>query len=170
MSLRTNIPGTADRRLAAAPLPENAALELALAVHGIPTPQIRKLVRLAVAQPSEDRAAALARALAQLYLFNPLGDAVGRFFFVGAPGVGKSTLIDALGSLLTRSGRKVAVLAVDPSSRRTGGSILADKTRMAQLANEGNAFIRPSPTSGTLTSCQELPSQRSIICCRFFGL
>jgi LAO/AO transport system kinase len=64
--------------------------------------------------------------------------------------VGKSTVIDALGSELTAKGHRVAVLAVDPSSTRTGGSILGDKTRMARLAVDPNAFIRPSPSSGTL--------------------
>jgi LAO/AO transport system kinase len=73
-----------------------------------------------------------------------------RVGITGAPGVGKSTVIDALGSLLTGRGHKVAVLAVDPSSTRSGGSILADKTRMARLANDPGAFVRPSPSSGTL--------------------
>ena len=68
----------------------------------------------------------------------------------GVPGAGKSTLINALGTRLTGDGHKVAVLAVDPSSSRTGGSILGDKTRMGDLANDDNAFIRPSPTSGQL--------------------
>ena len=68
----------------------------------------------------------------------------------GVPGAGKSTLINALGSRLTAAGHRVAVLAVDPSSTRTGGSILGDKTRMPELANDDNAFIRPSPTSGQL--------------------
>ncbi len=68
----------------------------------------------------------------------------------GVPGAGKSTLINALGSRLTAAGSRVAVLAVDPSSTRTGGSILGDKTRMPQLATDDNAFIRPSPTSGQL--------------------
>jgi LAO/AO transport system kinase len=68
----------------------------------------------------------------------------------GVPGVGKSTFIDALGTLLTGRGHRVAVLAVDPSSRRTGGSILGDKTRMERLSADPAAFIRPSPTSGTL--------------------
>src|SRR3984893_5818579 len=66
-------------------------------------------------------------------LLHATGKAV-RVGITGAPGVGKSTLIDALGSMLTKQSRRVAVLAVDPSSRRTGGSILADKTRMARLA------------------------------------
>ncbi|GAA1832716.1 methylmalonyl Co-A mutase-associated GTPase MeaB [Pseudonocardia ailaonensis] len=68
----------------------------------------------------------------------------------GVPGVGKSTFIEALGTRLTGAGHKVAVLAVDPSSTRTGGSILGDKTRMAALAVDDNAFIRPSPSAGTL--------------------
>ncbi|MGI5162920.1 methylmalonyl Co-A mutase-associated GTPase MeaB [Spirillospora sp. CA-253888] len=73
-----------------------------------------------------------------------------RVGITGVPGVGKSTFIDALGSDLTGAGHKVAVLAVDPSSTRTGGSILGDKTRMQRLAVDPNAFIRPSPTAGTL--------------------
>ncbi|MEV7808699.1 methylmalonyl Co-A mutase-associated GTPase MeaB [Microbispora sp. NPDC088329] len=68
----------------------------------------------------------------------------------GVPGVGKSTFIEALGTHLTGEGHRVAVLAVDPSSRRSGGSILGDKTRMARLSADPNAFIRPSPTAGTL--------------------
>ena len=73
-----------------------------------------------------------------------------RVGITGVPGVGKSTFIDALGTQLTAAGHRVAVLAVDPSSSRTGGSILGDKTRMARLATDPRAFIRPSPTSGTL--------------------
>jgi LAO/AO transport system kinase len=73
-----------------------------------------------------------------------------RVGITGVPGVGKSTLIDVLGTNLTAEGHKVAVLAVDPSSTRTGGAILGDKTRMARLAADENAFIRPSPSSGTL--------------------
>ncbi|CAM3341376.1 methylmalonyl Co-A mutase-associated GTPase MeaB [Mycobacterium frederiksbergense] len=68
----------------------------------------------------------------------------------GVPGVGKSTTIEALGMHLIAAGHRVAVLAVDPSSTRTGGSILGDKTRMAKLAVHPGAYIRPSPTSGTL--------------------
>src|ERR1700733_4745130 len=68
----------------------------------------------------------------------------------GVPGVGKSTTIEALGMHLIGRGHRVAVLAVDPSSTRTGGSILGDKTRMPQLASHPDAYIRPSPTSGTL--------------------
>jgi LAO/AO transport system kinase len=89
-----------------------------------------------------------ARALVQELL--PQTGRAMRVGITGAPGVGKSTTIDVLGTWLTRRGHRVAVLAVDPSSARTGGSILADKTRMAQLAADDNAFIRPSPSAGTL--------------------
>jgi LAO/AO transport system kinase len=68
----------------------------------------------------------------------------------GVPGVGKSTFIDQLGTNLTAAGQQVAVLAIDPSSARSGGSILGDKTRMARLAVDPKAFVRPSPTAGTL--------------------
>ncbi|MGI5291810.1 methylmalonyl Co-A mutase-associated GTPase MeaB [Nonomuraea polychroma] len=91
-------------------------------------------------------------ALAQRLLVElmPLTGHACRVGVSGVPGVGKSTFIDSLGTYLTGQGRKVAVLAVDPSSSRTGGSILGDKTRMARLAVDPAAFIRPSPTSGTL--------------------
>jgi LAO/AO transport system kinase len=92
------------------------------------------------------------RVLAQRLLVELLPRAGGahRVGITGVPGVGKSTFIDALGSTLTGAGHRVAVLAVDPSSSRTGGSILGDKTRMARLAVDPAAFVRPSPTSGTL--------------------
>ncbi|RKT57553.1 methylmalonyl Co-A mutase-associated GTPase MeaB [Saccharothrix australiensis] len=92
------------------------------------------------------------RARAQELLVELLPHAGGahRIGITGVPGVGKSTFIDAFGSMLTGLGHRVAVLAVDPSSTRTGGSILGDKTRMARLAVDPAAFIRPSPTSGTL--------------------
>src|SRR2546429_2831097 len=89
-----------------------------------------------------------ARGLVQ-ELLPSTGKAV-RVGITGAPGVGKSTTIDALGTFLTTRGHKVAVLAVDPSSARSGGSILADKTRMPRLAADAHAFVRPPPASGTL--------------------
>ncbi|MFC7051607.1 methylmalonyl Co-A mutase-associated GTPase MeaB [Hansschlegelia quercus] len=89
-----------------------------------------------------------ARALVQA-LLPETGKAI-RVGVTGVPGVGKSTTIDALGSRLTTAGHKVAVLAVDPSSTRTGGSILGDKTRMARLALDRAAYVRPSPSAGTL--------------------
>lgn len=82
----------------------------------------------------------------------------------GVPGAGKSTTIDALGSNLTAAGHRVAVLAVDPSSTRTGGSILGDKTRMARLSADANAFIRPSPSSGTLGGVAARTRETMLIC------
>ena len=96
-------------------------------------------------------------------LLRSTGQAV-RVGITGSPGVGKSTLIEGLGRMLTRQGHKLAVLAVDPSSRRTGGSILADKTRMAQLANDANAFIRPSPASGTLGGVAAKTRETMLLC------
>ena len=80
----------------------------------------------------------------------PETGAAARVGISGVPGVGKSTFIDQLGTNLIADGHRVAVLAVDPSSSRTGGSILGDKTRMVRLAADENAFIRPSPSAGTL--------------------
>src|SRR5690606_35928361 len=92
------------------------------------------------------------RKLAQDLLVELLPHAGGavRIGITGVPGVGKSTFIDQLGTQLTGAGHRVAVLAVDPSSPRTGGSILGDKTRMARLSTDPAAFVRPSPSSGTL--------------------
>ena len=87
-----------------------------------------------------------------------------RVGLTGVPGVGKSTLIDQLGSNLTSAGHRVAVLAVDPSSVRSGGSILGDKTRMARLAVDRNAFIRPSPASGTLGGVAARTREAILLC------
>jgi LAO/AO transport system kinase len=87
-----------------------------------------------------------------------------RVGITGAPGVGKSLTIDTLGTHLTGKGHKVAVLAVDPSSTRTGGSILGDKTRMARLAADPNAFVRPSPSSGTLGGVAAKTRETMLIC------
>ena len=81
----------------------------------------------------------------------------------GVPGVGKSTFIDQLGVTLTAVGSRVAVLAVDPSSARSGGSILGDKTRMARLSVDSQAFIRPSPTSGTLGGVAQATRESMVV-------
>ncbi|KAB0269793.1 methylmalonyl Co-A mutase-associated GTPase MeaB [Microvirga brassicacearum] len=91
------------------------------------------------------------------------GNAV-RVGITGVPGVGKSTAIDTLGSMLTERGHKVAVLAVDPTSSRSGGAILGDKTRMAKLAIDPNAFIRPSPSSGTLGGVAARTRETMLLC------
>ncbi|MFW2388931.1 MAG: methylmalonyl Co-A mutase-associated GTPase MeaB [Polyangiales bacterium] len=82
----------------------------------------------------------------------------------GVPGAGKSTFIDAMGILLTGKGHRVAVLAVDPTSSVSGGSILGDKTRMSALSNDPNAFIRPSPTSGTLGGVARKTRETILLC------
>jgi LAO/AO transport system kinase len=82
----------------------------------------------------------------------------------GTPGAGKSTLIEALGRRVIEEGRKVAVLAVDPSSQRSGGSILGDKTRMQTLAQAPEAFIRPSPTGGTLGGVARRTHEAALAC------
>lgn len=82
----------------------------------------------------------------------------------GVPGVGKSTFIDAFGMYLRSLGKKVAVLAIDPSSSVTGGSILGDKTRMARLSREPDAFIRPSPSSGTLGGVARKTRETMLLC------
>ncbi len=87
-----------------------------------------------------------------------------RVGITGAPGVGKSTFIEALGLLLTTSGRRVAVLAVDPSSGISGGSILGDKTRMTLLSAESGAYIRPSPSAGTLGGVASRTRESLLVC------
>ena len=99
-------------------------------------------------------------------LLTELGEArpdVVRVGISGVPGVGKSTFIEALGTMLTGRGLSVAVLAVDPSSVRTGGSVLGDKTRMARLSADPHAYIRPSPTAGTLGGVARATTQAMVV-------
>ncbi len=105
------------------------------------------------------------QALAQDLLLRllPHSGKAHRVGITGVPGVGKSTFIEALGCMLTGQDRKVAVLAVDPSSSRTGGSILGDKTRMAELAADLNAFIRPSPSSCTLGGVTRVTRETMVV-------
>ena len=109
----------------------------------------------------EDHQAA-ARELVQTLL--PATGKAYRVGITGSPGVGKSTTIDTLGMYLIEQGHRVAVLAVDPSSARTGGSILGDKTRMARLSNDERAFIRPSPSSGTLGGVAAKTREAMLLC------
>ncbi|MBW2240011.1 MAG: methylmalonyl Co-A mutase-associated GTPase MeaB [Deltaproteobacteria bacterium] len=104
----------------------------------------------------------LARTIVDLLL--PYTGKAIRLGITGVPGVGKSTFIESLGTMLVKKGHRVAVLAVDPSSKRSGGSVLADKTRMEKLAIEGNAFIRPSPSGGTLGGVARKTRETMIVC------
>lgn len=87
-----------------------------------------------------------------------------RIGITGVPGAGKSTFIETFGEMLTAKGFRVAVLAIDPSSSLTGGSILGDKTRMEQLARNPKAFIRPSPTAGTLGGVHKKTRETMLLC------
>jgi len=87
-----------------------------------------------------------------------------RIAITGIPGVGKSTFLEALGTTLAEDGRKIAVLTVDPSSERSKGSILGDKTRMGALARHPNAYIRPSPTSGSLGGVARKTRETIVLC------
>ncbi|GAB1715644.1 MAG: methylmalonyl-CoA mutase metallochaperone MeaB [Nitrobacter sp.] len=105
---------------------------------------------------------ATARELVQALL--PATGSAIRVGITGSPGVGKSTTIDALGMFLIEHGHKVAVLAVDPSSARSGGSILGDKTRMARLSASDAAYIRPSPAAGTLGGVAARTREAMLLC------
>lgn len=104
----------------------------------------------------------LARALLADLASRPAGDSI-RVGISGVPGVGKSTFIEALGTHLTAAGHRVGVLAVDPSSTRTGGSVLGDKTRMTTLAADPAAYIRPSPSAGTLGGVARATTQAMMV-------
>lgn len=110
----------------------------------------RAVLARAITLIESTRAEHQAAAQEVLHRLLPRSGAAHRVGITGVPGVGKSTLIDQLGLNLIAAGRKVAVLSIDPTSKRSGGSILGDKTRMTRLSTDPHAFIRPSPTSGTL--------------------
>ena len=106
------------------------------------------------------------KAAGQQLLLNVLpktGNSI-RIGITGVPGAGKSTFIEAFGLMLADAGHKVAVLAIDPSSTVTGGSILGDKTRMEELARHPNAFIRPSPSAGTLGGVHKKSRETMLLC------
>src|SRR5436309_5160339 len=143
--------------------PKNAPVDIEALARELRSGQRAALARaitLIESRRSDHQAAA--RDLVQA-LLPDTGKAV-RVGITGSPGVGKSTTIDALGMFLIERGHKVAVLAVDPSSARSGGSILGDKTRMARLANSKAAFIRPSPPSGTLGGVAAKTREAMLLC------
>jgi LAO/AO transport system kinase len=121
---------------------------------------LARAITLIESRRSDHQAAA--RDLVQA-LLRDTGKAI-RVGITGSPGVGKSTTIDTLGMFLIERGHKVAVLAVDPSSARTGGSILGDKTRMARLSASDSAYIRPSPASGTLGGVAAKTREAMLLC------
>ena len=124
----------------------------------------RAMLARAITLVESTRAEHQAQAQQLLQLLLPATGGAMRVGMTGVPGVGKSTTIDQLGMNLVEAGHKVAVLAVDPTSRRTGGSILGDKTRMNRLAQTPNAFIRPSPTSGTLGGVTRKTRETMVLC------
>jgi LAO/AO transport system kinase len=146
--------------MSAAPAPAVDVAALAALVRAGDRPALARAITLVESKRPDHRAAA--RALVQ-DLLPATGKAI-RVGVTGVPGVGKSTTIDTLGSRLTEAGHRVAVLAVDPSSTRTGGSILGDKTRMTRLAADDRAFIRPSPSSGTLGGVAAKTRESMLIC------
>jgi LAO/AO transport system kinase len=119
-----------------------------------------RAITLVESRRADDRRRAEAVVAALL----PFTGGARRVGISGVPGVGKSSLIEALGGRLTAQGRRVAVLAVDPSSPRSGGSILGDKTRMAALARDPAAFVRPSPTQGALGGVARHTREALLLC------
>ena len=145
------------------PLPKNKAVDiksLAKDLRAGSRAALARAITLIESRRGDHQAAA--RDLVQA-LLPDTGKAI-RIGITGSPGVGKSTTIDGLGMFLIERGHGVAVLAVDPSSARTGGSILADKTRMARLAGSDSAFIRPSPASGTLGGVAAKTREAMLLC------
>jgi len=123
----------------------------------------RRVVARAITLVESRRGDHRAQAQELLVALLPHTGGARRVGISGVPGVGKSTFIDQLGVDLTAAGSKVAVLAVDPSSSRSGGSILGDKTRMARLSVDPDAFIRPSPTSGTLGGVAQATRESMVV-------
>jgi LAO/AO transport system kinase len=124
----------------------------------------RSLLAQAITLIESDAAARIDEAQAVLAHLLPHTGRSVRIGITGVPGAGKSTLIEALGTWLCLQGKKVAVLAVDPSSSVSRGSILGDKTRMEQLAREPNAFIRPSPSGGVLGGVARKTRETILVC------
>ena len=124
----------------------------------------RRALARAITRVESTRADHRSDAVALLDAILPATGAATRVGISGAPGAGKSTFIEALGLHLVDAGHRVAVLAVDPSSVRSGGSILGDKTRMEQLSRRPEAFIRPSPSGGTLGGVARRTREALLVC------
>ena len=117
---------------------------------------------ITLVESTRDEHRALAEQLIEILL--PATGKSIRLGISGVPGVGKSTFIETFGLHLIDAGKRVAVLAIDPSSRRTGGSILGDKTRMTELSRSPMAFIRPSPSGGTLGGVARRTRESLLLC------
>ena len=139
-------------------------LALFTAVTGTPGPAQRRAVAKSITLLESTRPDHRARADALLNALLPASGLSFRLGISGVPGVGKSTFIEALGLYLINQGQRVAVLAVDPSSSVSGGSILGDKTRMERLSMDERAYIRPSPASGTLGGVAEKTREAMLVC------
>jgi len=132
-------------------------------VDGVVAGQRRALAK-AITLIESTRAEHRERAAAVLDALLPHTGRAYRIGLTGVPGVGKSTFIEVLGLQLLAQGHRVAVLAIDPSSSKSGGSILGDKTRMERLAQDARAFIRPSPSAGTLGGVAEKTREALLVC------
>lgn len=139
---------------------EHAVAPLYQALHAGDRVALARAITLIESTRTSDRSAAAD--LLQLAL--PAAGKALRVGITGIPGVGKSTLIDALGLHAIATGLRVAVLATDPSSQRSGGSILGDKTRMEGLSRAANAFIRPTPSSGMLGGVARRTRETILLC------
>ncbi len=156
------MPGTTSKA-AAPPVVRRKKLRIDDYVQGV-LDRDRTIMGRAITLVESNAAAHMERAQRMLKKLIPhTGNSI-RVGITGVPGAGKSTFIEALGTHLCQEGHRVAVLAVDPSSSRTGGSILGDKTRMENLSREPNAFIRPSPSGGMLGGVTRKSRETMLIC------
>lgn len=137
-----------------------SATELAALLRSGDRAALGRAITLVESSRAEDQA----RARALLQACAPPATPAQRIGITGIPGVGKSTLIDALGSALVQAGHRVAVLAVDPTSQRSGGSILGDKTRMERLTQLEGAFVRPTAAGGTLGGVARRTRETILLC------
>lgn len=145
------------------PPPRRKVLEVEDYVAGVEARDLTTLGRaITLIESNAPRHQAKAQEVLQALL--PKTDRAKRIGITGIPGAGKSTFIEALGCSLTQEGHRVAVLAIDPSSTRTGGSILADKVRMEKLGREPHAFIRPSPAGGSLGGVARKTREAIMLC------
>jgi LAO/AO transport system kinase len=152
------------RVLSPGPVPVKDAMNLAQALLAPPGPAQRRALAKAITLLESTRPDHRAQADELLNAVLPHTGRSFRLGISGVPGVGKSTFIEALGLFLIERGQRVAVLAVDPSSSVSGGSILGDKTRMERLSMDERAFIRPSPAAGNLGGVAEKTREAMLVC------